>query len=472
MRQVRARYLILVAAAVSSLTLCAAHVRGDERAELEAALKRVDMRLCEQTEADVRGLLDKLLQTYWKPGQTLSVSYDTGGHGAICAMWLRGYEMLGEERYLQAGLDSVDAILQTQREDGMFPAAAILRRGGRSEARARARLEDEYNFVQFALVCYAYKLSKDREYLHAALKHAETLRSCQDPGASELWQGPWPHTYHGQVRPERGEGYKAGYMLNDYAAYDGMRTMIMAYKLSGEKKYIDPRNFNRFACPMLTYFSAAMNKDVGLNMIREAYDWLKSVERRDGWAYKYTYDGQEAFAGAYRNMLRPDVHGRSKVVLDGVEKVLQVTENGGIEALRSWYGPRPVKYNPRQYMAARIESARRVTDEDLTVRLWSLSDHELVLGKYLERVRQRPAKSPSVAIHEGWVWLWWRDRPDGRPPQLSVGWKDHSPRRIAARLSRKGVHYLHFHRRKEDRHLRGDGDSVAYIPIIRVACLP
>ena len=55
-------------------------------------------------------------------------------------MWFRGYEMLGEKKYLQAGLDFVDAILQTQRGDGMFPAAARLRRGGKSEGRAGARL--------------------------------------------------------------------------------------------------------------------------------------------------------------------------------------------------------------------------------------------------------------------------------------------------------------------------------------------
>jgi len=420
--------------------------------ELNATLNKIDMKLYEQSEADVRGLLDKLIETYWKPGQTLKVSYDVGGQGAIAAMWFRGYEMLGEKKYLQAGLDFVDAILQTQRKDGMFPAGAMLRRNGKSKALGSARLEDEHNFVQFALVSYAYKLTGDKKYLDAALKHAETIRSCQDPAENELWQGPWPHTYHGRVKPRKGEGYKTGYMLNDYATYDCMRTMIMAYKLSGDKKYInrlkllptymlnanvglgnvrgwrgqtdawnettwqrrfegpliDPRNFNRFACPMLTYFSAVMGKDVGLNMVRESYRWLRSVERQGGWAYKYTYDGREAFTGAYRNMLRSDVHGRGKVVLDCAEKVLDVTANGGVKALRNWYGLRPVKYNPEQYLAARLEAARRCTDEDLTVRLWSLTDRELVMGKFLERVRQRPAKSPDLAVNKGWIWLWWR----------------------------------------------------------------
>ena len=424
------------------------------QADLDAAIKKIDMKLYQQSEADVRGMLDKLIEKYWKPGQRLDVGYDCGGQAATGAMWFRGYEMLGEKKYLQAGVDFADAILQTQRGDGIFPSGARLHRNGKSRPGAHfGRLEDEHNFAQFALICYAYKLSKDKKYLDAALKHAEAIRSCQDPAENKIWQGPWPHTYHGQVKPRKGEGYRTGYMLNDYATYDGMRTMIMAYKLSGDKKYIDrlkllpaymlnanvglgnvrgwrgqtdawnestwqrrfegplidPRNFNRFACPMLTYFSAAMGKDVGLNMVREAYQWLRSVERQGGWSYKYTYDGREAFAGAHRNMLRPDGHGRAKVVLDCAEKVLEVTADGGVEALRKWYGPRPVKYNREQYLAARIESARRATDEDLMVRLCSMEELSPVTGKFLKRVRQRPAKSAKTNLYQdgGWVWVWW-----------------------------------------------------------------
>jgi hypothetical protein len=132
------------------------------------------------------------------------------------------------------------------------------------------------------------------------------------------------------------------------------------------------------------------------------------MERPGGWAYKYTYDGREAFTGAYRNVLRPDVHIRSTVVLDCVEKVLEVTSQAGVKALRKWYGPRPVKYTPEQYLAARIQAARRVTDESLTVRLWSLKDHELVMGNFLGRVRQRPASSPQLGVGDGWIWRWHR----------------------------------------------------------------
>ena len=436
----------------------------DARAEqndqnLQALLKQIDTKLYEQSETDVRGVLDKLIETYWKPGQTLNVNYDTGGHGAICAMWFRGYEMLGEKEYLQAGLDFVDAILQTQLKNGMFPQHATLRRNGKSEARGSARLEDEHNFVQFALVCYAYKLTKDKKYLDAALQHAETLRSCQDPGENEFWQGPWPHSYHGKVEPQEGEGYQTGYMLNDYATSASMRTMIMAYKLSGDKKYIDrlktmpaymlnanvglgnvrgwrgqadawnetgwqrsfegplidPRNFNRFASPMLLYFSAVTGDPMYANMVRESYDWLCSVEQPKGWFYKYTYDGRGCDCVNYRHRLMSEGHlghmteaTRRKVVLDAVEEVLVATKQGDVEGLRKWYGPRPVKFSHEQYPVARIEASRRVTDEERIVRLSAVDSwRDQVPGKFLERVRERPLKSPKLGLRDGCVWTWW-----------------------------------------------------------------
>ena len=468
----RCLYPVTLAATVScALLLFGGRAAADTQAELDAALKKIDMELYKQSEADVRGFLDKLIEKYWQPGRELEIDYDCGGLGAIGAMWFRGYEMLGETKYLQAGVDFVNAILQTQREDGMFPSRVTLRRDGKSNVlRGKSasgadygELQDANNFVQFSLVCYAYKLTKDRKYLDAALKHAETLRSCQDPAKNDIWQGPWPHSYFGGVKPEHGEGYRSGYMLNDYATWNSMRTMIMAYKLSGDKRYInrlnllpafifnanvglgnvrgwrdmtdawdepawqrnfegpliDPRNFNRFICPMLTYFSAVMNNDTGLNMIRESYDWMRSVEHPDGWAYKYTYDGREAYTGQYRDILRSDYHCRDKVVLDCVEEVLEVTGTGGVEALRKWYGPRPIVYNDGQYLAARVASARRATDEDFTVRLSEKEEPGPVTGKFLARVRERPLKSPNLRASSGFIWTWWRS---GRPGPYR-GWE-------------------------------------------------
>ena len=202
---------------------------------------------------------------------------------------------------------------------------------------------------------------------------------------------------------------------------------------------------------MLMYFSATLGDEVYLNMAREGYQWLKSVERprgygyhygiggppgktvggpAGGWPYKYTYDGREAFPTGYGHILRPDYHNRSKVLLGAVEELLTVAEVGGLEALQNWYGPRPekqaqeigvkalrkwygsrpVKFSDKQYLAARIEAARRVTDEERIVRLSAMNGDswwDQATGKFLERVRQRPASSPRLGLNDGCVWMWW-----------------------------------------------------------------
>jgi hypothetical protein len=452
--------LTLAAALLCSLMFGGSEARADTQAELDATVEEIDMKLYEQNEADIRALLVKLIETYWKPGQTFNVYYDCAAHGSYGAMWFRGYEMLGDEKYLKAGLDMVDGIIQTQYGNGMFPNAARLQRGGKSSPAPNTapRLEDAHNFVQFALVCYAYKVSGDKKYLDAALKHAEALRSCQDPTRDATWMGPWPHTWHNATKPLDASGPNYGqnhcYMLNDYATWDSMRTMVMAYKLSGDKKFIerisplsnylfksqvglgnvrgwrdmtdawdkttwqrrhegpliDPRNFNRFTCPMLAYFAAVTGRDAGLNMIRESYDWLRSVEQPGGFGAKYTYDGREGLMGAYRVMLTDAYHGRSKVLLDGAEIILAAIGDDGVEGLRKWYGSRPVKYDEQQYLAARLEAARRITDEELTVRMCAMDELAPVTGKFLDRVRQRPAKSATTDLDQkgGWAWVWWR----------------------------------------------------------------
>jgi hypothetical protein len=149
-----------------------------------------------------------------------------------------------------------------------------------------------------------------------------------------------------------------------------------------------------------------------------------------GWAYKYTYDGREAFPTSYGHVARPDFHNSVKVLLGGVEEVLSVTEVDGLEGLHNWYGPRPekqaqeygvkalqnwygsrpVKFNDEQYLAAQLEAARRVTDQQRIVRLFEMDGKswcDQTTGNFIERVRQRPLQSPTLGVNEGCIWMWW-----------------------------------------------------------------
>ncbi len=467
--------LLLTSLSLVLMTLGSAVTRAaDKRKELEKLTDRIDTELYKQSEKDVRASLDRLIEKYWQPGDELRVNFDhdteTKGRPSL---WFRGYEMLGDETYLKAGLDFVDELLETQQSSGMFSTKPRLIRGGDSEPGGSVgRIEDRYQFAQFVLVCYAYKLTGDQKYLDAALKHAEAIRQLQNPDDHDDWQGPWPHNYHTQkTPPEEGGGSQSepGYMLNDFASTACMQTMIMAYKLSGEEKYIerinrlpeyileaniglgnvrgwrgqtdvynrftwhrhfegsliDPRNFNRFAAPMMTYFAMVTERKAHLNMVREGYNWLKSVEREGhdnyqygygmdgtgGWAYKYSFDGREAFTGNYYTVLHPAFHIRAKVWLDATEQVLGVAEGGGLDAVQNWLGdPRPVKYNQQQYLDARLAAARRVTDDRLEVPVSPGWQESWEKRNFLERVRERPAK-PAKQNFDGdgggdgkWVW--------------------------------------------------------------------
>lgn len=88
--------------------------------QLEALVRKIDMRLYEQSEADLRALLDPLIDRYWpdRGSHALDPNFDTGGLAGIAAMWFRGYETLGDKRHLGAGLDFAEAIISFTTTDG------------------------------------------------------------------------------------------------------------------------------------------------------------------------------------------------------------------------------------------------------------------------------------------------------------------------------------------------------------------
>ena len=105
--------------------------------ELEAAVQKIDMALYAQCEADVRAWLDARLAKYGDFGVFPDLPHlghvvidDNGGaatfglwRGGICdagAQLFRAYEMLGDEKYLRAGLKTADALLAVQQPNGHF----------------------------------------------------------------------------------------------------------------------------------------------------------------------------------------------------------------------------------------------------------------------------------------------------------------------------------------------------------------
>lgn len=313
--------------------------------ELEAAVKKIDMALYAQCEADVRAWLDARLAKYGDFGvfpdlpQNGHVAIDDDGRaatfalyrGGICdagAQLFRAYEMLGDEKYLRAGLKTADALLVVQQPAGYFAYGPdrVLRDGkvtvGGGESNFIA-IADGLNFRPFAYLLYAYRLSGEKKYFEAA-------RRCADLFVEQI-QHPeygWCPEY-GKAEHLKPNGYLlrghdgSGGCYNDYATTDPLRMTIMMYHLTGEKKYlarsakigdwmfatqlgkgevrgwcqqykpdntpdrgrafeqavIGPRTFNRCVGPMLTWFHGMTGEERYRKLFEETYRWMRSVEQ-------------------------------------------------------------------------------------------------------------------------------------------------------------------------------------------------
>lgn len=453
----------IVGVAVSAaIAACAAPAEaGARRAELETLLTKIDMKLYEQCEADVRAWLDQRVETYGEfgvypfrrrmmkiLGDKATLDLNRGGYADAAAQFFRAYEILGDKKYLGAGLRTADFYMRIQQPAGHFPRHVSVTRGGEvtvegSEREKRtARIQDGYQFRPFALLLYAYKLAGEKKYFDAAKRCADLIITIQNPknGSCPDYFDLGHNKRDELVTGTRGVGVGGAY--NDFATTDAVRMTLLMYHLTRDRKYlvrtakvgqwifdtqlgkgkvrgwcqqygpdnkpahargfetavIGPRTFNRFIGPTLTWFYAMTGRERYRTLLAESCQWLRSVKHPEGWAYQYLPDGTEVYSedGEIRRYDKLNASRRrrrysiEKVQLDDTVQVLGVLAKGGLQGLRKWYSG-PTKHTPEQYLGARLAAARRATDEGIVVPLAGPNElnHGAIRGKYLERVRQR-----------------------------------------------------------------------------------
>ncbi|MHC4120672.1 MAG: hypothetical protein ACYSWO_24525 [Planctomycetota bacterium] len=157
---------------------------------LDALVPKIDNGMYAQCEKAVRESLDKLTEKYGVYGvyprknrdwtdDSVKVDLEEGHLPYAAARFLRAFETFGDDAYLQAGLKTADFFYQIQHENGSFPTAAILERGGKATAIVGrkhkhplgvARIEDAHQYPAFCLMLYAYKLTGEKKYLNSAKK--------------------------------------------------------------------------------------------------------------------------------------------------------------------------------------------------------------------------------------------------------------------------------------------------------------
>ena len=469
------KILTLVAALFCCLVFGSGKARADTQAELDAAVEKIDMTLYEQSEVDVRAWLDARIALYGDFGvhsdlAKVNIQGDRAdfhlGRGGICdagAQLFRAYEMLGDKKYLEHALKTADVLLAIQQPKGHFAGAGSVDRNGRVSTSGNvnhARVQDGYQFRPFAYLLYAYRHTGQKKYLDGARRCADLfVNHIQHPK-----HGHCPDNFDtGAMRVGSSYGSYGG-SYNDFATTDPMRMTIMMYHVTGDKKYlartakigqwmfdtqlgkdpvrgwcqqykadntaasarhheaavIDPRCFNRFMSPMLTWFYVMTGEARYRTLLEETYGWMKSVEKPDdhpkgsGWASGYLPDGTEVFSwrGKANRYDQPETwpgdspawggkYHRSKAQVADAEKALAQLKSGGREALQQWYrGPK--KYAPQEYLEVRLAAARRCSDEQLVVPLRGNSleegTHGSIEGKYLARVRERLARPDAPGL--------------------------------------------------------------------------
>lgn len=456
----------------------------DSPANLQALINQIDMEIYEQSKTDIRAWLDARiaaagytgLYDFWSPrispdGDQVRIDLNRGAFADTAAQFLRAYEMLGDRKYLEAGLKTADVYLKAQQPWGNFPTGVTVYRDGRVVAGGGkhvphvARMEDGYQFRPFCLLLYAHQLTGDRKYLAAAMKHGDfiTLRMVHPEWGwcPDHFDAKDTRPYSERKTEHDRRGVSGGGSYSDYATTNGFRTAVIMYHLTKNKKHleragnvgkwvfatqlgkgktrgwadnygsdnkpvparpfealsIDPRNWNRFVGSLVMWFYTATGDEKYRRLLEESTEWMLSMEHPEGYAAEYTYDGHEAWTQDYITYRydQPETHpdkvkhtwvkdgkpwyGWDKVQMDDSEIVMAMLKKGGRKVLRERFRG-PVKYDDKQYLKARIEAAKRCTDESFMVQLqpleqgdgtWLAHGH-FVMGKYLERVRERLAR--------------------------------------------------------------------------------
>ncbi|MED5452968.1 MAG: pectate lyase, partial [Verrucomicrobiota bacterium] len=143
--------------------------------------------------------------------------------GAV--VYFRAYEIFGNKKYLEAGLNRADVILKAQWPRGHWPWGTRL-------GENFVRIQDGFNNEPFWIMLYAYKLSGDKKYYESAKRCADVLLSLQ------RMNGGWPDQWSFNGKSSGHSGVMNGVSFNDNATNSCVQMMVAMFHMTGDKKYI------------------------------------------------------------------------------------------------------------------------------------------------------------------------------------------------------------------------------------------
>ena len=180
------------------------------------------------------------------------------------------YRVLGEKAYLDVAVKAGESVLAAQQAGGWWPYSWAETPKGMVPlfSDGRAPIEDHTQTGPIFLMLMLHRVTNEARYLKAAEAGLDFLIRAQNPN------GSWSHHYSLEKkagesaigRPNAGE-------LNDYTTTGPMSAMLLAYRLTGQKRFLD------------AYLG-------GVNWIRDAFIEKGAV----GWAQQYDEKNEPIWA--------------------------------------------------------------------------------------------------------------------------------------------------------------------------------
>lgn len=216
----------------------------------EPALVAVDEPALMRAEELVRAWLDQLLALQlgggWQcifdwptlipteaPGTYSVLAEDEYTVRYTMTAMLRGYEVLGDDRYLRSALQAGEMLVATQDEGGAWCQGYIVTpRGYEPVAPGGGEIQEGTQQDPIRFLCYLYRVTGDERYLQAAMRGGDFVLAAQKP------DGAWPLGINSLTMEPSG-GYSGFSTLNDGTTIWGMRTMLLVYQMTGEQRFLD-----------------------------------------------------------------------------------------------------------------------------------------------------------------------------------------------------------------------------------------
>jgi hypothetical protein len=158
------------------------------------------------------------------------------GTSTLAALrYAMAYEALGDEKYLTIAEDIAARVMQAQQNGGWWPYWWTQTPNGIVPYLPdKAPIEDHTQTGPIFLLLYLHRLTERAEYSQAAQAGLDFLIQAQNPN------GSWSHHYN--VAKNAGEsatGVLHAGEFNDYTTTEPMAAMILAYRMTGEPRFLN-----------------------------------------------------------------------------------------------------------------------------------------------------------------------------------------------------------------------------------------